>query len=252
MTLKTAIELPSPTRVGGGLLSASRPLPPGWERGVLFNGSTCLGPASWPYCLPELSPPASPPQEKTPDTASAVAEFEPTGIHQAVECTTFSQDRAATLATEALDVTAEYQLGLELATAVETGNPSLADASSTTAGDVVTALAAIENSIAGALYGRLGYIHVSPGMLVELLAADLLTREGRTWRSPMGNTVVASPGYVTLGDNIHATAEVFASLSVPETRVDVDRSINQSVAYAEQIGLAAFDPCFNIAVEVTS
>lgn len=251
MTLKTAIELPSPTRVGGGLLSAARPLPNGWERGVLFNGSTCLGPASWPYCLPEESPAPSP-GEKQLDTASDLAEFEPTGIYQGVECTTFSQSRAATLATEALDVTAEYQLGLELATGVETNNPNLSTATPTSVGDVVAALASIEDQVAGALFGRLAYIHVSPGMLTELVATDLVYREGRTWRSPMGHTVVASPGYVTLGDTIHATAEVFASLSVPETRVDVDRSINQSVAYAEQIGLAAFDPCFNIAVEVTS
>jgi hypothetical protein len=251
MTLKTAIELPSPTRLGGGLLAASRPLPDGWTRGVLFNGSTCLGPASWPYCLPAESPP-SPGGTKLLDTASDVAEFEPTGIYQGVECTTLSQTRAATLATEALDVTAEYQLGLELATGADTENPSLADATPATAGDVVAAMAAIEDSVAGALFGRLAFIHVSPGMLTQLIALRLVYREGRTWRSPMGHVVVASPGYVTLGDTIHATAEVFASLSVPETRVDVDRSINQSVAYAEQVGLAAFDPCFNIAVEVTS
>lgn len=251
MTLKTAIELPAPRRVGGGLLSAARPLPDGWERGVQFNGSTCLGPQTWPFCPAEDSPVS--PGEKVYDTLSGVAEFESFGIYQGVECTNFSQNRAATSAAEALDVTAEYQIAQELATGAQTGNPSLSAATNVVAADYVAAMAAAETYASDLLFGRLAYYHVEPGVLTELVAAELVRLEGRAWRSPMGHTVVASPGYSgQLGLSIHVTGEVFASLGVPETMVDIDRSINQMYAQAEQIGLAAFDPCVNISVEVTS
>lgn len=250
MTLKTAIDLPAPTRAGGGLLAASRPLPDGWERGVVFNGSTCLGPQTWPYCPSEVSPP---PTVKDYDALSDVAEFSPVGIYQGVECTTFSQNRAAVAAGEALDVTAEYQLAYELATGDSTSNPSLADGLALpAAGSVIEAIAAADQAAAEGLFGRLAYVHVSPGMLVEAFAAQVVIREGRSWRTPNGHLVVASPGYHELGSTVHVTAEVFASLSVPTSMVDIDRATNQSFAQAEQLGLAAFDPCFNVAVEVTS
>jgi len=249
VTSTLAVDLPSPARVGG-LLAAARPLPAGWERGVQFNGSTCLPPAPWPYCPADESPGPEPKQANAP---SSVAVFEPTGIFQAVECTTKSRERAGELASEALAATADFQLGFELANGAVTGNPSFADATTTTAPDVLTALADLESGIASGLYGRLAFIHVSPGMLVYLTdACRGVHRDGRAWRSPMGNLIVASPGYVDLGSTLVATGEVYAETSVPETRVDIDRAVNQTVAYGEQVGLAAFDPCFNIAVEVTS
>ena len=247
MALKTVIDLPAPTRAAGGLLSAARPLPGGWERGVLFNGSTCLGPLTWPFCPPEASPPPDP---KTYDMLGDVAEFEPFGIYQGIECTNFSANNAARAATEALDVTAEFQLGHELATGEATSNPSLADATSTTAADPIEGLALAEAAAAADIYGRLAFIHVSPQMLTRLVGAQVVYREGRSWRSPNGHLVVASPGYGVLADEIHVTSEVFASLGVPETMVDINRANNQNFAQAEQIGLAAFDPCFNVSVEV--
>lgn len=254
MTLTTRIDLPAPTKVGGGLLGAARSLPSGWERGVQFNGSTCLAPQPWPYCLTEDSPPGSP-TVKSADAPSDVASFEPTGIVQGVQCTTMRTDRAAAQAMEALAATAEYQLGLELATGVTTGNPNLSEGAlvPSTGVGYADALADLEDAIAGGIFGRLGYIHVTWGDLTRLLAAQVIWRDGRVWRTAAGNTVVTSPGYSFSGE-LHATAEVFASLSVPETRVDIDRAINQSVAYAEQIGMATFDPCFNVysIVEVSS
>lgn len=247
MTLKTAIDLPAPTRAGGGLLSAARPLPAGWERGVLFNGSTCLGPQTWPFCPPEASPP---PDVKQYDMLGDIAAFDAFGIYQGVECTNFGVERAVRSAAEAIDVTAEWQLGHELATGEATGNPSLADATNTTAADPVEALGMAEDLAAANLFGRLAFIHVAPSMLTQLTGLTAVYREGRSWRSPNGHLVVASPGYTVLGAKIHVTPEVFASLSVPETTVGIDRSVNQNFAQAEQLGLAAFDPCFNVSVEV--
>jgi hypothetical protein len=181
-----------------------------------------------------------------------VAEFEPTGIVAGVACTTLSTDRAQDDATETLLAVADFQLGRELADGAVTGNPNLGDAiTAGTAADFVEALAVVEQAIADGLYGRLGYVHVCPGDLTRLLSADAIYRDGRAWRTATGNTVVASAGYDFCGE-VHATGEVFASVSPAETRASVDRAVNTTEAYAEQVGLAAFAPCFNVYVEVTS
>jgi hypothetical protein len=218
---------------------------------VQFNGSTCLSPQPWPYCLNEEDSPGA--FEKSPDAPSDVAQFEPTGIVQGVQCTTLRTDRASELAMESLRATADYQLGLELSTGLVTGNPSLSAGTElpVVGTGYAVALAALEQHIAENAFGRLAFVHVSPGDLTMLLAAQAIWRDGRVWRTASGHPVVSSSGYDFIGD-LHATGEVFASVSVPETRVDIDRAINQSVAYAEQIGLAAFDPCFNIYVEVNA
>ena len=249
MVMTQRIDLPAPSRVGGGLLNAARPLPGGWERGVTFGGSSCLSPAPWPYCITEESPGS--PGEKTPQAPGDIKVFEPTGIYQAVECTTLSRDSSEEKAREALAATADSQLGVELYDGSVTGNPSLSQAISVgAAASYAEALSLVEGAIADGLSGRLAFVHVSAATLTLLLAEQVIWRDGRFWRTATGNLVVSSAGY-DFGA-IHATGEVFASLSPPETRVDIDRAINQAVAYAEQIGLAVFDPCFNVYSEVTS
>lgn len=248
MVLVQRIDLPAPSRPVGGLLSAARPLPTGWERGVTFGDDWCIDPAPWPYCVPDVSPP----DPKSGSAPGDIAEFEPLGLYQAVECTTLSRDTARVTAEETLAATADWLLGAELQTGAETNNPNLEDATPVAPGatGITEALATVEATIATELKGRLGFIHVTAGDLVRLVGAQVLVRDGRVWRSPSGHTVVSSVGY-TFDGTLHATAEVFASVSAIETRTDVDRAINQTVAYAEQIGLAVFPPCFNISVEVT-
>jgi hypothetical protein len=235
----------------GGLLSAARPLPGGWERGVTFGDGWCLSPEPWPYCLPDVSPPPSP-GEKVAQGLEPNAEFEPVGLYQAVECTTLSSDDAQANAEETLLATADWILGQELQTGEQTGNPNLEDADPVVSlgTGLAEALATADAAIAAGLQGRLGFIHVTPHDLAMLVDSGILVRDGRAWRSPSGHTVVSSAGY-TFDGTIHATAEVFAAVSPVDTRADVNRAINQVVAYAEQIGLAVFAPCFNISVEVT-
>lgn len=248
MAITTRIDLPAPSRVAGGLLSAARPLPSGWERGVTFGGSSCLAPQPWPYCISEDESP----WEKTPNAPGDISVFEPTGIVQAVECTTLSRDSSQQKASEALAATADYQLGTELYDGAVTGNPHLTQAVSAGAGGTsyASALAVIEAAIASELQGRLGFVHASYASLTRLLSESAIWRDGRFWRTAAGNLVVTSPGYDFA--RLYATGEVFAAVSAPETRVDIDRAVNQSVAYAEQIGLAVFDPCFNVYSEVSS
>jgi hypothetical protein len=217
---------------------------------VTFGESWCLEPSPWPYCLDDVSPPFSP-GEKVEGGMDAPAEFEPLGMYQAVECTTLSRDTAQENADETLQATGDWLLGRELQTGAVTGNPNLEGGTPLAAATTYAeALGALDQAIADQLSGRLGFIHVSPGDLAALLNAEVIWRDGRTWRSAAGNTIVSSPGYSFVG-TLHATPEVFAATSPIETRVDIDRAINQVVAYAEQIGLAVFPPCFNVSVEVS-
>lgn len=141
-------------------------------------------------------------------------------------------------------------MGRELAEGATSGNPSLADGTSAGAGSsLVDALAIAEQAAADGLYGRLAYVHVTPGDLTRLLAAYAIWRDGRAWRTAAGNLVVASAGYDFTGE-IHVTGEVFAAVSAIDSRSDIDRAVNTVEAYSEQIGLAAFAPCFNITVTV--
>ena len=247
MALATRIDLPAPSRVAGGLLTAARPLPDGWVRGVTFGGNSCLAPQPWPYCIDEDSSPS----EKTAQAPGDIAVFEPTGIVQAVECTTLSRDSSMQKAEEALAATADYQLGAELTDGAVTGNPNFGQAVSAgaAANNYAEALATLEAAAASELQGRLAYVHASYASLTRLLSEHAIWRDGRIWRTAAGNVVVTSAGYDF--SRLYATGEVFAAVTAPESRVDIDRAVNQSVAYAEQLGLVVFDPCFNVYSEVS-
>lgn len=248
MPLTQAIDLPAPTRAGGGLLGAARPLPAGWERGVTFSDTWCLAPQPWPFCIGEVSPSDSP-GEKQASSPEAPAEFEPVGIVAGVNCSTLSPGDSQETATQVLLATADYRLGVELATAPITGNPSLSEGTPVTAGGagLCEALATAEATVADILQGRLAYVHVTWGDLTRLVCAQAIWRDGARWRTAAGNLVVASAGYAFHGE-IHVTGEVFASTSPIDTRSDIDRQINSTEAYAEQLGLAAFAPCANFYV----
>jgi hypothetical protein len=242
----------------GGLLAASRALSGTWEKGVTFTAGSCLAPQVWPYCPPDSPEPST----KTFYSPGDIVEFEPVAILQGMLCSGLGltnadmgtdRDTASRLANETIDLTRDYALGAEFATGAITGNPSLADATPLAGVTSHTdAMAALEAAIAGSLYGRLGYIHVAPDDLVYLVAEDVVWRDGPRWRSPMGNVVVASAGYVSLSGTLYATPEVFAAAGFRENRAALDRATNTWEALAEESGLAVFDPCFNVSVAVSA
>jgi hypothetical protein len=243
VVLASRVDLPPSVRSVGGLLSSARPLTGAWQRGVTFLGSACLGPEGQVYCPPSPTP-------KTKSAPGDVASFDPIGIILGVECTTLSRDRAESIAADALDATREWQLGQELQTGALTANPSFADAVALPAAtDIVEALAALEQDVADSIFGRLAYIHASPANMTRLLAAQAIWRDGRTWRTASGNTVVSSPGYTMAA--LVATPEVWAATGERDYLTDVDRSVNTTTSYAEEVGIVAFDPCYIASVTVT-
>jgi hypothetical protein len=257
VTLTRPITLPPSAQGGGGVLANSAgPLPDGWTRGVEFATEACLAAGEHVLC------PASP-DDKT-FQGTELASFAPVLIEVGVVCTTLTGERSIrereARAFEALRVKAEKSIGYVLATGETQGgdavnsNPALVDATSGgAAADAVSALAVIEDAIADSLGGYLGYVHVTPARLAELVAGFAVYRDAGQWLTPNGNVVIASPGYIgTVDDEIVATTEVFAEVGGIERIQTVDRTDNRYLVLHEAPAIVVFDPCFNVSVAIES
>lgn len=243
MALEVTITLPAPNPVEGGLLNAARPIEDGgWVRGLIVNSSQCTEALPYPFC--NRPGEGDPVQKETQDVGDADT-FEPVGVTVTVDCSTLGGDPAK-FAEQGLDVLREYTIASELATGTVTANPALSDATVVGSGDTPKeALAVLEDEIADVAQGRQAFIHVSPSNMVRIEGA--LRWTGTRWLTPSGNVVVTSPGYTTLTD-LHATGEVFVGVGGRATLNSIDRNVNTRFITAEELGIAVFDPCFNIAV----
>ena len=252
MTLTRPITLPPSAQGGGGVLNNAGPLPDGWTRGVEFATEACLAAAEHVFC------PDSPAEKSF--GSSTLAEFEAFLIEAGVVCSTLSGERniaeREARAFEVVQTKAEYSVGYVLATGTTQAgetvgtNPSLADATPLAAeADAVAALAAIEDAIGETLGGYVGWVHVTPSTLTELLAGYAIYRDAGQWLTANGNVVVASPGYVgNLDGQIVASTEVFAEVGSIARIATVDRSDNRYLVLHEAPALAVFDPCFLVSV----
>lgn len=246
--LARAVSLPPAGLVGGGVLDQARPLPEGWTRGLTFATEACLAAGEHLFC------PTSPGEKNFQGTT--LAEFTPYGIEVSVVCTTLGGADSFAVrearADQALDAKAEISVGSELATGALTGNPSLADASSSgTGADAVAALAILEDEIAQTLGTFQAWIHATPARLTELVAGYVVYRDMGGWRSPGGHVVVASGGYVgNIDDELVATTEVFAEVGPIDRGRTVDREDNRYLSVHEAPALAVFDDCFNVSVAI--
>lgn len=246
--LKATVAVPLPESLPGGLLASARRLEGPWQRGVVFTTSACVPGNLYPFCDADPDP-------KETGTANDGASFESVGTYAVVDCSTLSG--TATLnekrefATQALRLQAETQLATELATGTVTANVALADGTVSGSGtDAVDALAILENELAELLGHVRGTIHLSPYHLTVLYAGGALIQNlDGGYTSPNGHTVIASPGYVGL-DALHGTGPVYANHETAIILEDVERAQNTLTVRAEGIGIAAFDPCANIYVDI--
>lgn len=253
MTLTRPITLPPSAQGGGGVLNNAGPLEDGWTRGVEFATGACLAAGEHVFC------PDSPSEKSF--QGSTLAQFEPFGIEVGVVCSTLSGDQniaeREARAFDALQAKAEKSVGYVLATGTtqageDTGNPALVDASSGGASpDPQGALAILDTAIADNLGGLMGWIHVTPEILVQLVEAFAIYRDAGQWFSPNGNLVVASPGYVApLDDLLVASTPVYAEVGEIQRIQTVDRSDNRYLVLHEAPAIAVFDPCFLVSVEL--
>jgi len=263
MPLPTRITLPPSGRTPGGLLGASRPLPDGvdWWRGVTFASSQCVPPQVVGSCTDGA-------ESKVPQALSDAQSFDAFGVLVAIECTTMGKTGVVAFAGQSLDVVREYAISGEFLTGAASGNPSLADAEVylSAATNPTDALACLEQASASALSGRLAFIHVAPAIATALLSDAAIYKEGRLWYTASGNIVVIAPGYdgrepvsqsnptstaPAPGDPLfmYATGEVYAAFGQREDLLGVERGVNTLQGIAEEMALAVFDPCFNIAID---
>lgn len=257
MPLPTRISLPPSGRPVGGLLAAARPIGGDWWRGVKFASGQCLVPQNYGPCASDDA------TEKVDQDLGTEAEFQAFTVLQAVQCSTLGRTAVDTFASEALDVTREYGVGLELLGGAATGNPSLSVGPTTTmtaATDPTTALGCLEQRASVDLSGRMAFFHTPPAVATALLAAGSIWRDGRLWRTALGNVVVVSPAYdgrapgggvPTAGQPlyIYGTGEVYAETGQREVLQSVERSQNTAKATAEDAAIVVFDPCFTVAID---
>lgn len=110
-----------------------------------------------------------------------------------------SRAQAKLAAIESYELAAELWDGTIGQTAGWASNISLTDLSSdrltTTAVAADVALGRIEGGLAHYLKGGRGMVHVTPQVLVALVAAQAVVKVGNAWYTPMGHVVVADAGY---------------------------------------------------------
>ena len=245
--LPLAIELPPPERPNRGLLASARPLGGGieWWRGVKFRSDGCSPPQVMGPCPDGVSHAPHRPGSTT---------FWPVGIRQGATCSTLSGSDMEELAGNRLEWSREWTLGRELQSGFWSdrdappdadGNPNL-DAGTVVEGathDVVDALGKLEEAGAAELHGAQLVIHAPPRAATHLLDRRVIWQDGRTWRTVTGSVFIVSPGYT--GVDMYVTGQVFASTGRREVLVDHDREVNDTIAWAEEVGIALFDPCWH-------
>ena len=178
--------------------------------------------------------------------------------------------RALLSATESFLVAAEVWDGA-IADAESLPNVPLASAGAdiltAAAESPVDALGCIEGGIAGAGFGARGMVHVTPQVLVHLVAAGAVVREGQLWVTPLGSIVVSDAGYSGNGPAadadgtsqwIYGTSSMRYRLSpvftVPgdddQPSAGIVVAVNSAEVYAMRAVLVEWDPCVHVAAQV--
>lgn len=248
--LSEAVELQQGRRSRGGVLESAEALPAGWENGIAFRTIGCVEPEILGPC--EIADTT----EARPDEAT----FTPVFIRQSAACALMSQVGTVNMAENRLEGTTEWALGRSLATGVLSSNPSFVDASSVHASasaDIISAVSCLEQAIADFAFGTDAVLH-APLRAAAYLRANYLIDD--FLYSPAGFRWILSSGYPVDAPegsdqtiNLWATGPVWAAVSEAYPLLDgvtnkhpVHWRTNLDAAYAQRLGLAAFDPCLNL------
>jgi hypothetical protein len=246
MVLLQPAEVDQSARMPGGVLAKSLPAPPGWERGgiaIPFYG--CGEPVLRDKCVTGTDVPAR----------TVVAEFPSVPIEQGAMCSTTGPDSLLPSAQARFTATADWAMSKQLQTdQADTGAPKLDDAVSLgTAADADFALAmgCLEQGAADAGFGALWVIHTTVRGASYLAQQGLMTIDGF---SPAGAKVIVGTGYENVNGTtvpLWATGQVWASVSTPDVIENVNPRQNNIEAWARGVGVAAFDPCTLLQIQVT-
>lgn len=255
------VTLPPASRPAAGLLAGARSLNVDeWWRGIAFAEVGCAEPTWRGPCTSGADAPVS---------LGDSQQFAPITIRQGLDCSALSMSDIRTMAASRLDVTREYAMARTLMTGDGTEQDDSGTLNASIHGqaeeldeqdNVNEAIARLEEEASKNLYGARAFIHVPPA-LAAFIEVNAAWRDGTVWRTMMGNVVIVSPGY--FGEDpdgvleptrrwVYASGEVYASSGQRTVLFDVDRDVNTSVAWAQELGLVVFDPCWVAGAPVSS
>lgn len=244
ITLVEPVEVDQIARIKGGLLDVAHPAPAGWERGLAITFYGCGEPSVRDHCVTST------------DELNRVGSerFDSFAIEQNSTCTTNDYLDQSAIARARLEATTEWALGQQLQNGiVNPDTPSLSDADVlglVADADFVAAVSCLEQAAADKGFGSIWTLHAPPRAAAYLKRYKMLD-DGL---SPSGAPWVISPGYTPQGDTtirLWATGPVWVGVDDPRERAAVNRRLNDETAYSTRQGIVAFDPCMNIAIDVT-
>lgn len=245
-SLTERVDLTRPTRSRRGILANAEPIEGGVEHDIAVAFSGCVEPILRDKCITNVDDEASRPE---------VATFKVFPIESASECSTLSGLDHRKMAADSLGATTEWAMGRQLAEdVVGNGSPTLTDTPmGTVAGaDFVHAVSCLEQAAADTGFGTDFVLHAPYRAAAYLKRLKLMDKNGL---SPTGHKWIISPGYPVEDDTtvrIWLTGVVWAAADeTPQINDAVQRRQNTDTAYALGAGLVAFDPCLNIAIDVT-
>lgn len=245
-SLTERVDLQPSTTSRRGVLANAEPIPGGVEHDIAVVFSGCVEPIVRDKCIVDVPDEASRPE---------IATFKVFPIESASECSTLSGLDHVGLASRQLAATTEWAMGRQLSEdIVGNGSPSFADATllgTVAAADFVAAVSCLEQAAADQGFGTEFMLHAPYRAAAYLKRFKMIDSDGL---SPTGHRWIVSPGYAVGGPTtvrLWATGVVWAAEDDIQVNDAVERRQNTDSAYALGAGLVAFDPCLNIAIDIT-
>jgi hypothetical protein len=185
-----------------------------------------------------------------------VGEFPAIPIEQGSVCSTSGPDSQQTQALDRWFSSADWAIGRQLQTdQIGSGAPNLNDATllgEVTEANVVAAVGCLEQAAADTGFGSKIVLHAPVRAAAYLASQGLLDINGK---SPTGADWIISAGYETHPTEtdtirLYATGTVWASIGEPWSVDNTIARVNDIESWARGVGIVAFDPCINVAIDV--
>ena len=259
--MEANITIPLRKRPHGLLIQNASPLGSiRWRAGVVVEPIGCEGfsVAEADYCDWEAEP-----LDESFATGDSPT-FAPFSIYGTETCQSLTTD--IDLINSRLDARWEVMVSEQLGARLEGEMATYASVVTTGPINSFILVSMVEQDLAQALHGGLGYVHMSPGVLAAV-QEYLQFRDGN-WETPSGHIVISDPGYTGLPpvggsgddpDQPAGTEWVYTSGTIayalgeprkPDAAVEyLDRSRNTITGRIIADAILAFEPCAVSAIQ---
>lgn len=255
--MEAIIQIPLRKRPYGLLLDAANEIDGRWEAGVTFQPWGCNGLSSTDadYCDFDAA------DLDDAFSFSSAPKFNAFEVYGTETCTSLDADieviNGRLTARWGVMVSEQFASRLqdELVTRAAVGSTGPLNSSEL--------VGAADQSLAASLHGGLGLLHVSPGVLVTLVANEAVRWSDGGWVTPSGHDVVSDPGHTGLAPTgqstptntewTYVTGPVVYGIGktrLPTSAVEyLDRGHNDVTGRIIGAGLVAFDPCAAVGLQ---